>query len=210
MSFLNFDSPFMESVRKLTDCIWLSFLWIIASIPVFTFGAATTAMYYTAENQIHTNSGCVWKTFWNRFGKEFKQATGLWLVGLLITIPLALNTLLLWKASLHAIIFALLLASVIFGTGWMLLWYGYLSRFEDTTKVLLINTFRIALVSFPKLILLIAITAAAVAVTVFFFFFSFPVMVIIPGIYVGLSNILLRSIFKRYITEPDEPTPDKI
>lgn len=201
MDFLNADSPFMADLRKLIDFIALGLLWVIASVPIFTFGAATTAAYYTAENVVHTHSGGVWKTFWQTFRKEFKQATLLWLVGLLLTVMLALNGLLLWKVALNSVIYAVLLATVVLGVGWMMLWYGYLSRFEDTNRILLVNTFRITLINIPRLLLMVVIIAAAVAVAVYAFLVVFPVVILIPGIYISLSNMVMRGVFKPYIAQ---------
>ena len=204
MSFLNYDSPFMADVRKITDFVLLGLLWMMASFPLFTFGAATTAMYFTAHNVIHLHGGGLWKTFWSSFRKEFKQGTQLWLIGLLVTVPLALNALLLWKVQLNDVVFALLLATVLLGIGWMQLWYGYLSKFEDKVGTVLINCFRIALVNLPKLLLMLIICAAAIAGAVLAFFYVFPVMALIPGIYAGFTGMVLRSIFKPYLSSEEQ------
>ncbi len=196
----------MTECRKAVDFILLGLLWILASIPMFTFGAATTAMYYTAEKNVRTDAGKIWATFWSRFRKEFKQATGIWLFGLVVTVILAVNSLLLWKGEVPGIVFALLLAATLFGIGWMQLWYGYLSRFEDTVWVVLSNTFRLALVNFPKLVVMILICIASIFGAVISFYYAGPVLFLIPGIYAGLTGIMLRKIFKPYM--PEEPTAD--
>lgn len=206
MDFLRYDSPFMTECRKAVDFVLLGLLWILASIPLFTFGAATTAMYYTAEKNVRTDAGKIWVTFWSRFKKEFKQATIVWLFGLVVTVIMTVNSLLLIKGDVHSVIFALLLAATLFGIGWMQLWYGYLSRFEDTTWVLLSNTFRIALSNFPKLVVMILIFVASVLAAVISFYYAGPVLFLIPGIYVGLTGIVLRKIFKPYM--PEEPKPE--
>lgn len=201
MNFLNYDSPFMTEFRKLWDYILLGLLWILASIPVFTFGAATTAMLYTGEKRVRTDEGKIWATFWKTFRKEFKQATLLWLISVVLTAIMAVNCLILWRVELHSILFALLLAAVLFSFGWIQLWYGYLSKFEDTNRVLLSNTFRIALVSLPWTILLIVLAVVAVAATVIFFFYAPPVLILIPGIYGMLIAWVFRKLFKRYLPE---------
>ena len=42
----NYDNPVWRFIGKLGDLILLNILWIICSIPVFTIGASTTAVYY--------------------------------------------------------------------------------------------------------------------------------------------------------------------
>jgi len=49
MKFLNYDSPFMTGLRRGIDYICLGLLWMLASVPVITFGAATTGLLQTAE-----------------------------------------------------------------------------------------------------------------------------------------------------------------
>lgn len=211
MKFLNYDSPFMVEFRKLVDFVLVGILWMVASIPLFTFGAATTAMYYTLEKKVRTDEGKIWATFWARFRKEFKQATLLWLIGVAITAVIGGIIFLLWRDRLHSLVFALILVVVLFTVGWMQLWYGYLSRFEDTNRVLLANTFRIAAISLPKLVVLDIICVAAVAAAEMLFLYSPPVMFLIPGIYGGLTNAMHRKIFRPYMPEeaaPNEPLPD--
>lgn len=201
MNFLNYDSPFMTECRKLVNFILLGLLWILASIPVITAGAATTAMFYTGEKNVRKDAGKIWSTFWKTFRKEFKQATLLWLIGALLTVILANNCLLLWRVDMHAILFALLAATVVLGVGWMQLWFWYLSKFEDTTRVLLGNTFRIALISLPRILLLFLLAVAAVAVIVISFFFAPPVILLVPGIYLMAADAILRKIFRPYLPE---------
>ena len=208
MSLFNYDNPVITIFHKITDFLLLGMLWILASIPLLTFGAATTAMYYTAHTSIHKEAGSLWSTFWSCFRREFKQATGLWLISLLVSLPLALNIFLLWKVPLNGIVFALLLATVLLGTAWMQLWYGYLSKIADSTGILLINTFRIALGSLHKLLVLVLINLTSIVAAVLSFFFAFPVLLLIPGIYVALSGIMLRKIFDPYLPKEDETETD--
>ncbi len=211
MKFLNYDSPFMAECRKLVDFVLVGLLWMLASIPVFTFGAATTAMYYTLEKKVRTEEGKLWATFWGRFRNEFKQATLLWLIGFVITAAVAGTVFLLWRGRLHSLVFALILVVVLFTAGWLQLWYGYLSRFEDTNRVLLANTFRIAMIGLPKLLVLDLICVAALAAAELLFFYSPPILFLVPGIYGGLTNAMHRKIFRPYAPEEtvlDECLPD--
>ena len=42
----NYVNPVWRFIGKLGDLIILNILWIVCSIPVFTAGASTTAVYY--------------------------------------------------------------------------------------------------------------------------------------------------------------------
>ena len=212
MNFLNYDSPFMEECRKAVNFVLLGLLWMLASVPVFTFGAATTAMYYTAEKAVRTNQGKIWKTFWKSFAREFKQSTLVWLFGVIVTIVLGTNGLLLIRGRLHSVLFALMVAAELLGVAWMQLWYGYLSKFQDKTWVMLSNTFRIALISIPKLLVMLLILVLSLAVVAISFFFAPPVILLLPGIYAALTGIMLRKIYKPYLPEEakdDDKTSDE-
>ena len=52
MNILRYDNFIMTGISRFADYVCLGILWIIASIPVITFGAAATAAIQTAENVI--------------------------------------------------------------------------------------------------------------------------------------------------------------
>lgn len=207
MSIFNHDSPLMIELRKATDIVLLGLLWTIASVPLFTFGAATTAMYYTLGKTVRKEKEKLWKTFWSSFKREFKQATLLWVFGLVVTAVLAVNGLLLVRGHIPSILFALLLAAELFGVSWMQLWYGYLSRFEDKVSVVLGNTFRIALVSIPKLIVMILIFGVCAVAAGLSVWYAAPTIFLVPGLYAGLTDAMLGKIFKPYL--PEETAPEE-
>ncbi len=209
MSFLNYDSAFMTECRKAVNFVLLGLLWMMASIPLFTFGAATTAMYYTAEKVVRKDEGKIWKTFWASFRREFKQSTLVWLIGVVVAFVLATNAMLLIRARLHGVVFALMIAAELMGVGWMQLWYGYLSKFQDKTGVMLLNTFRIAMINIPRLVLMILIFALALVFVAVSFFFAPPVIFLVPGVYAALTGIVLRKIFKPYLPEETDSDENK-
>lgn len=207
MNFLSYDNPVMVALRRFTDYCLLGILWIIASLPMFTFGAATTAAFQTAESAVYKDEGRLFSQFVRRFKTEFKQATLLWLLELLILTILALD---LWVlegvvrsfALKGAIYIATLLVFM-----WVQLWFGYLSKFEDKTKTLLGNTFRMMIVSFGRAFFMALLTLAALVAAVVLFLVIPPIVLVIPGIYLMIYTGCLRKFFARYIPE-EEPAPE--
>ena len=63
MGLFHYDSPFMTGLRKLVNYVFVGILWVIASLPVITFGAATTAMFYTTENTVRKDDEKLLSTF---------------------------------------------------------------------------------------------------------------------------------------------------
>ena len=76
------DSPVIRSLTKIGDVICLSALWLVFSIPIFTIGASTVALYTTVSRYLRDGKSYLWKTFWDSFREDFKRATIVWLIGL--------------------------------------------------------------------------------------------------------------------------------
>ena len=47
MKFFSYESRFSQLLLKLCYSCYLNLLWLVCSLPIFTMGAATTALYYT-------------------------------------------------------------------------------------------------------------------------------------------------------------------
>lgn len=202
MKLFSFDNPFMVGLRKLTDHVFLGILWVLASVPVVTFGAATTAMFYTAEKTIVRDEGNMFPTFWKAFRKDFRQATVLWLLQLLILALMAVDARVLLSVALPRFLRIALLIAGVFVFVWLQLWFGYLSKFEDTGKVLLRNTLRMAVADVFKALLL-AVLAVAVPVSIYILLLWIPPLVgLVPGLYQMLAGKVFRSLFRRY-TAPE-------
>lgn len=78
------DSPLMGALMKIGDCICLSVLWLLFSLPVVTIGASSTALYAAVHHCLRRGGAGVWKSFWNAFRENFRRATLCWLVELLV------------------------------------------------------------------------------------------------------------------------------
>lgn len=206
MDFMKYDSPFMKALQKITSYVFLGLLWVVASIPVLTFGAATTAAFFTAEKSIHNGEERMFVTFWKSFCNEFKQATLLWLLELVLVAVLGLNICFLWQIELNEIIFVLVAAATLTVLGWMQLWFTYLSKFQDTTWMLLRNTLQIAIGNIPRVLLLIALAAAAIAGFVVALTYVSSLVLFVPGMYVMLASCVVRVTFNAYLPSeaPDE------
>ena len=82
--FFNIDSPIMVGLNKLADLIWLNILTFICCIPIITVGASITALNYVALKMVRNEEGYVTRSFFKSFKQNFKQATIIWLIMLLV------------------------------------------------------------------------------------------------------------------------------
>ena len=80
----NLDSPVMSGLSKMADLIWLNILAFICCIPIITIGASMTALNYVALKLVRNEEGYITKSFFKSFKENFKQATIIWLIMLLV------------------------------------------------------------------------------------------------------------------------------
>lgn len=210
MRFLSYDSPFMTKFRHLVDYIFLGLLWMLVSIPVVTFGAASTAALYTAEKAIWLEENKLLVTFWQCFRREFKQATVLGLLQVFFVALMAGNILVVnsIRVPWGMLVVITLVTSLILC--WMQLWFGYLSRFTDTTTVLLSNTFRMTMENVPKALLLALMSLCAIGATALCILLFSPLFLLVPGIYIMLTLWLQRRIFGKYTAKDPDPQKEEI
>ena len=75
-----FDQKFISISGKVVNCILLSVLWVIFSLPVFTAGASFAALLKSCRSTVLGDEGYAWKTFRESFRAAFKKATLIWTV----------------------------------------------------------------------------------------------------------------------------------
>lgn len=85
------DSPLMGALMKIGDLLCLSVLWLVFSLPVFTIGASSAALYAAVHHCLRRSGAGVWKSFWNAFRENFKRSTLAWLIELVVLAVFALD-----------------------------------------------------------------------------------------------------------------------
>lgn len=86
----DFDNVVFRAIDKIGKIFLLNFMWLICSLPIFTMGAATTALIYSSM-KLQENEGYWYQNFFASFKENFKQATGIFLLYLAAGIILAVN-----------------------------------------------------------------------------------------------------------------------
>lgn len=84
-----YDSPLMTALTSIGDCICLSVLWILFSLPIVTLGPSTAALYSTAYRVIRKKEGGLWRHFWSAFTGDLRRNI---LAGLAVTAVIVLLT----------------------------------------------------------------------------------------------------------------------
>lgn len=75
----NLDAPVIQWLGKVGQMMLTTVMWLICCLPIFTVGAATTAMYRIMFN-LKEDRSCAMKEFFKSFRGSFGKATILWLI----------------------------------------------------------------------------------------------------------------------------------
>ena len=81
------DSKIMQIIGKITDLVMLNILFLICCLPVFTAGAAVTAMYTLCFRMLRQEEGNIVKPYFRAFKENFRPATGIWAILIFILVP---------------------------------------------------------------------------------------------------------------------------
>lgn len=81
------DSKIMQILGRITDLILLNLLFLITCLPVFTIGAAITALYTMCFRLMREEYSGIIKSYFKAFRANFKTATAAWGILLVIAVP---------------------------------------------------------------------------------------------------------------------------
>jgi uncharacterized membrane protein YesL len=197
------NNPIMRYVVKIFDCMCLSVLWLVACLPVFTIGPATTALFAVIRRYIRQEDGGLWKTFWGAFREEFKRATLCALVALAILALLTVDALVFRTMAMNGqflgnLYWVILLLIAIVAT-WLAYLFAYVERFtggvKDSLRFSVILLFLHPVKAITILALLLLSGAAILMIP--------GVLLIVPGIACWLCDIVIDSAFAPHLREED-------
>lgn len=200
-----YDGVLINFFGRIADFVCLSVLWLVFSVPVITMGAATTAMYNAIYKGIRQGYGGIWANFWEGFRSNFKQATIIWLILLVIYAVLGASAYSAWVMAEAEVITVMPLILVLIVAAVVTLWTVYLlpsvARFTAPTSQILKSCSAVALINLFWSVALLAILGVGVYLT-----FTMPVgLIVIPGLGMYVSSLILEHIFPKYV-QPSEET----
>ena len=162
--FFSDSNPVIRGLTKLADLMWLNALFIITSLPLFTIGAAASALYYESMRVVQGEEAYITRDFFKAFKNNFKYATIVWIVSAFLLLLFGYTFYVLGKSDLsYAHIAMGILGVPIILICFMLLYvFPIMSRFENTLMNTVINALLISLAQFPKTILMLAFSAVPI------------------------------------------------
>ncbi|SEW02736.1 YesL family protein [[Clostridium] fimetarium] len=191
------DSPILRFMNKLFDMVLLTVIWAICCLPIFTIGAATTALYYVTMKMASDIEGYIFKDFFKAFRSNFKQATGIWMIMLAFGLTLIGSAWWYYKInnSLSAVALPVLL--IVAGLYIIVLIYIFplLARCEVTVKQLIKMAFVMSLKNFKWTLFMIVCSACMLAMGIFV---AAPLLLIGVGLIAYIHAKVLQIVFEPY------------
>ena len=207
----SYESKISQLLIKLCYSCWLNILWMVCSIPIFTMGAATTALYDVSLKIIRQEETSITRQFFRSFRSNFKQATVLWLILLGVGLLLAGDGWVLWhlrasSTGAVAIMWTLLLAVLIVAAiaYVIILMYVFplVASVSNTNLAMLKNSFLVGIHYLFCTILVFAIHFAMFYVVVAVFT---PMAIFGEGLVALLSAWLLNNVIRAVSYDPNAP-----
>ena len=212
MNIFSMDSMLGRVLYWIAYIFILNILWIIFSLPIFTIGASTTALYYSMMQRQRRDESYIHKNFIKAFKENFKQSTILWLIMILVALVLFADL----RIGLFFNINQNLLIGKIFIVVSVILMIPYLfvllyifpiqAKFENTIKDNLKNAILMAIGHLGYTLLLLMIVATFVVLTLFSRAFIGVEILLGVGLYTYLTSNVYITIFRKHL--PDELEED--
>lgn len=212
----NLESKFGNLLNQFGQLILLSLYWLLFSLPVFTWGAASCALYSSCRKLIHDAEGKLFQNFYAAFKQNFKQGCIVGMITTLFLIIVIYCALLMVRLRLFVgtigmitgIIYLVTVGAVLLYVHYVL---SYIARFRDPLKTVLRNCVYLSLVHFDTTVRL-AIQLVIVGVACYYLELIryLPILImLLPSGYSVITVDPLEKVFKQYMPKGNDGA-DKI
>ncbi len=189
------DAPLMRLITKITTSVYLNILWFICCIPIVTIGASTTALFYVSQKMVRDEEGRITAAFFRSFKENFKQATIIWMILLVLGIVLGIDGYVLYHMRFQNAFWTVLtavfiVAAIAYGIVLMYI-FPLLAHFHNTTRAMFLNAIMIGMRFLLCTVLMALIYAVMIFVVVAVFT---PIIIFGEGLCALLCSFLLSNI----------------
>ena len=212
-ALFNPENPIMRFFGKLGYGIYLNLLWFVCCLPIFTAGAATTALFRTCRFVIRDEGIGVTSEFFKAFKSNFKQSTKAWLIIMLFGAVLAVDGYVLYHMRFSSPFWTFLCAVflVLLAAFFILLMYIFplMANYQNTLRAMFKNSLTVGM----RFLVCTAIMAAIyIGMAVLIVRVFTPLIFFGEGVCVMLCSWLLENILKQLdekgVEEAGEPEPE--
>ena len=206
---LDINNPIIRFLTAVFDLMALSVLWVVFSLPVFTMGAASAALYSAVYHHVRKGEDYLWNSFWTAFKENFKRSTHVWLVALAILAFLGADALLLRSLILGGYSFGwfygVTLALLVLALTWTVYLAAYAARFDGTVKEVLRFSFMLFRAHPVKMLCVLALVVGGMALAL-----TLPAMVVfIPATVYWGATFPIEWTFLKHMRPEDKARVEK-
>lgn len=198
-SFFDPESFAWKPFGVIADLIVLSLLWLVCSLPVFTLGAATTALYDATVHSLRFKEREMISRFFRTFKAEFKLASlsllllgSIW-IGCFLALRWFIDNAAPSDAAFVAAVAGLFL--LLLPTGPLCWVFPLLSRFDFGFKTLCVTALKLSMGNLPATLLMAVSLAGSVWLSVLF---TVPALVL-PALLMLFWSLFTERVFRRYM-----------
>lgn len=202
--FFNYDGYLSKIMTRVMYVVSLNLLFLLCSIPIFTIGAAQTAMYTVLLRYMRNDEPDIIRSFFRAFLDNFKKSTTIWLMMLAVGGTLALNYYFLYQGGMNltgVIRILLNLVLIILLIMWVYI-FPVLSYFDNTIRGYIRFVVGLSIAKLPYTVALVLIQTIPILAILFLAqYIPMAVLLLIccgvslPAYY---SGKLLLNLFKDY------------
>lgn len=212
-NFFNYDNPVWRFIGKFFDIMILNLLWCICSIPIFTVGASTTAVYYVTLKLVRDEEDGTFRSFFKSFKENFRQATAIWLILLVAGVIIGFDLYFFMRIQTSSSMLRTVMAAVFGGFAIIYLAIGLFvfplqSKFYNPVRRTIFNAFfmsirhlfhTIGMLAIDALIMILPLTILPILMPVVFLF-GFPLVAFV-------NSYFFVGIFEQYMPKKEEIIP---
>ena len=150
--FSNPDSWFMQLISRFSSLVVLNLLFLFTCIPIFTIGAALTALYDVVFRMDTDREGRYLPAYFRSFAANFKQSTPIWMVFLLFIAASCANAVIFSNKSgmmgqIPSVVSVVILINLLLVLGYV---FPLLSQFDNTRRNTVKNALLLSVANLPR------------------------------------------------------------
>ncbi len=203
--WMDSDNGLVITMNWITDCLFLSMLWLLFSVFLLPLGPATAALYDTAVHAFRRGEKVVYRRFFRSLKKNLKTGIPAGLIALAAgAVSIKIWNLMGAMASESQMGYALLwgfFVVLLVALGMLSFLFPLLSRFETSLPRLFGNCALMCMANLPKTMALSLLSAVTIWICMWLWW---PV-IFMPCLWAVAASFFIEPVFAPFLpSEPEE------
>lgn len=218
-SLFNYDNPFWRFMGKVGDLLILNFLFLICSLPLVTFGASLSALYYSVFRLYEGKGGGTVAGFFHAFKQNLLQGSLLGIIAAIFGLALAADFRILHfytsagtlSGSISFVLGAVMSFAALLYFFVFLYVFPLQARFYNPVRKTLWNALLLSLRCLPRTLLILLMDAALCLLSAAGFVYLPQVCVLLFLLlvpFICLCNAVLMKNLLQLVKADDSPAPE--